>query len=147
MRRIAAIVVACGLLAGCTSTPPAEELGDPVPLPMPIDDGIGGEIPPTLLTSPKAEGGDGALVSGVLGFNYANCVLLGESLLVAPFGSKIEGEVVSLAGYGSYAIGDEVSVGGGISEARIADLAPEYAVCAPPDVETVSIVFASPAGG
>jgi hypothetical protein len=146
MKRVTAVAVAaaCLLLAGCTGTPQPDDV-PAVPLPMPIEDGIGGEIPPTLLIAQKAESGDSALVPGVLGFNYANCVTLGDSLLVAPAGSQIDGDVVSLAGYGSYAIGDEIEVGGGLTEAYpIADLDPLYAVCAPPDVTTVSIVFVAP---
>jgi len=144
MKRLMIVALASLLLVGCSSTPAPED-APAVPLPMPIDEGIGGEIPPTLLVAPEAEGGDLALLTGVLGFNYANCVTLNDSLLVAPAGSRIDGDVVALAGYGSYSIGDEVSVGGGMNEAYpIADLDPTYAVCAPPDVTTVSIVFVAP---
>jgi len=145
MRRVAVVALACLALAGCASTEQPVDDGMGVPLPMPIEDGIGGEIPMTLLVSPKADGGDSALMTGMLGLNYANCVTVNDSLLIAPFGSKVDGEVISLAGYGSYAIGDEVSVGGGVNESvPVADLDPEYAVCAPPDVATVSIWFAAP---
>ena len=144
MRRVAVIALACLALAGCSSTETPVDDGKGVPLPMPIEEGIGGEIPVTLLVAPEADGGDGALLTGTLGLNYANCVTVDDSLLVAPFGSKVDGEVISLAGYGSYAMGDEVSIGGGLIELPVADLDPEYAVCAPPDVETVSIWFTAP---
>ena len=144
MKRLVIVALASLLLVGCSSTPAPEDV-PAVPLPMPIDEGIGGEIPPTLLVAQKEEGGDSALITGILGFNYANCVTLDDSLLVAPMGSRIEGDVVSLTGYGSYSVGDEVSLGGGLTEAYpIADLDPVYAVCAPPDVTTVSIVFVAP---
>jgi len=145
MKWVAAAALVSLALAGCASSeaPPLDD-SPAVPLPVPIEPGNGAETP-TLLVAPKADGGDLPETTGILGINAVNCVTLGDSLLVAPFGSKIDGPVVSLAGYGSFELDESVSVGGGKNEnMAVSELDPAYAGCVPGDDTTVSIVFVTP---
>ena len=146
MRRLALLAVASLLLAGCASSEapigdaPIGDDGMGVPLPMPV-----GPEQPILLVAPQASGGDSALIEGTLGVNAVNCVTLDDALLVAPFGSTIEDSVIAIAAYGSFAIGDEVSLGGGLTEELpIAEVDGAYLGCVPGEADTVSIVFVAP---
>jgi len=143
MRRVVILAVSCLLLAGCaqepTQTLPIDD-GLGVPLPMPI-----GPEEPILLVAPQASLGDSAVMKGTIGVNAVGCVTLDEALLVAPFGSTIEDSVIAVAGYGSFALGDDASFTGGIAEdTPAAEVDEAYLGCIPGEVETVSIVTVAP---
>ena len=145
MRRVAVVALAALALAGCASTELPVDDGLGVPLPMPVEEGIGGEIPPTLLVAPETSAGYDALVSGELALNVFNCVTIDGQLLVAPAGSMIEGTTVSLAGYGSFELGDPVSqLAGGEETIAVADATPEQIACIPGDDTEVTYTVVSP---
>ena len=141
MRRLAVIALACLALAGCANAEaPIGDDGLGVPLPMPVS-----PEDPILLVAPQGGGGDSAVIEGALDVNAVACITIDDALLVAPFGSTIDGSVVSIAGYGSFGVGDEVSLGGGLSEdVPIAEVDGAYLGCVPGEVETVSIVTVAP---
>jgi len=151
MRKLALLAAACLMLTGCASQiqpvgPPADD-GLGVPLPQPIEPGIGGEVAPTLLTSRLAEPGEGTVVEGVLGVNIFDCVTVDDRLLVAPIGSTVEGNAIALAGYGSFAIGDSISLAGATSDdVVLADLADEFSFCTPGDDTTVDLAYLTSKG-
>ena len=145
MKRLAIVALACLALAGCGSNEAPVDDGMGVPLPMPIEEGIGGEIPVTLLVSPETGEGFEALVSGELALNVFNCVTLDGQLLVAPAGSVIEGTTVSLAGYGSFELGTSVSkLTGGEETIAVADATAEQIACIPGDDTEVTFTVVSP---
>lgn len=133
------------LLAGCAPPAPTDpgliDDGMGVPLPMPI----GPEAAPILLTAPPADIGDGAIIEGTLGVNALNCVTIDEYIVVAPAGSLADESAVSIAGYGSYALGDVVKLGGGYGDGYdVVKGNPDYLQCVPGDDVTADFVFIAP---
>ena len=144
MKRLVIVALASLLLVGCSSTPAPEDV-PAVPLPMPIDEGIGGEVPAILLVAPQTGVGFEALISGELGLNEYTCVTIGDKLLVAPFGSQIDGTTVSLAGYGSFELGTSITPSAGGSETiAVAEATPEMVTCIPGDATEVTYTVISP---
>ena len=147
MKRLLLVAASCLLLAGCSSTAPPVDDGLGVPLPQPIEPGGGGEVAPILLTAPFAEPGAGSVIEGELGVNIFDCVTVDDRLLVAPLGSTVDGTTIAVAGYGSFAIGDAISIAGTTSDAvTVADLADEFSFCIPGDDTTTDLAYIAPKG-
>ena len=92
---------ALAALAGCAS---AGEVID-------LDEGT------TLLVAGRSDMGDDALLQGELSV-VGNCVGVADTVVIWPHGTKLVGDRelrIEVPGVGTYALGDQVSVGGGVA--------------------------------
>ena len=91
------------VLAGCTAVGP-----------VPGSTRVNGRL---LLTHPASRDTADALGIGALGSNAKGCVTIGKNVLVVPEGSKLNADGSVVIDGKSYAIGDQLRLGGGAGSA------------------------------
>ncbi len=128
------VVVAVGALSGCRDDEGATgAAADPSPR-------------PTLLVNDDPGGFFEAIVSGATGLNAQGCVTIGDRLVVAPEGSRVDddAETVHLTGYAPFTLGDDVELGGGQEDLPVEDAHPEDVACSEAGVDTVRVAVVAP---
>lgn len=140
MRRIVAPVVLGALLvlvSACGGDDASgEDIGGgstPEPIPASSVTAIPGGprlLVSTVVPEPDPIGRD-AMVTGKLSLNAKDCFQLGDSILVAPYGSNIVdgGKSVEMTGYGRFELGDQVKGGGWYMPAARPEVDPAWRGC------------------
>lgn len=135
MTQFAGLIACVSVLALGASCSSADSDAQPEGDPIPSSTATAVAGGPRLLVSTIMPGADpigrDANVTGKLSLNEKDCYQLGDSILVAPYGSNIVdgGKAVELTGYGRFELGDRIKGGGGYMPAALPEVDPAWRDC------------------